>query len=75
MGGSGFARSQIDQIADDAEVKAIVLRIDSPGGTVSGSDEIHYRIGELAKRRDLPVVVSMGGIAASGGYYIAMANG
>ena len=75
MGGSGFARSQIDRIADDEQVKAIVLRIDSPGGTVSGSDEIHYRIGELAKRRDLPVVVSMGGIAASGGYYIAMANG
>ena len=75
MGGSGFARSQIDQIAEDEQVKAVVLRIDSPGGTVSGSDEIHYRISELAKRRDLPVVVSMGGIAASGGYYIAMANG
>ncbi len=75
MGGSGFTRSQIDRIADDESVKAVVLRIDSPGGTVSGSDEIHYRISELAKRRDLPVVVSMGGIAASGGYYIAMANG
>lgn len=75
MGGSGFSRSQIDHIADDEDVKAIVLRIDSPGGTVSGSDEIHYRISELAKSRNLPVVVSMGGIAASGGYYIAMANG
>lgn len=75
MGGSGFTRSQIDRIAEDDDVKAIVLRIDSPGGTVSGSDEIHYRISDLAKRRDLPVVVSMGGIAASGGYYIAMANG
>lgn len=75
MGGSGFARSQLDRIADDTDVKAIVLRIDSPGGTVSGSDEIHYRINEVAKERELPVVVSMGGIAASGGYYIAMANG
>jgi protease-4 len=75
MGGGGFVRSQLDRIADDESVKALVLRIDSPGGTVSGSDEIHYRIGELAKRRGLPVVVSMGGIAASGGYYIAMANG
>jgi protease-4 len=52
-----------------------VLRIDSPGGTVSGSDELHYRITRLAKERNLPIVVSMGGIAASGGYYIAMANG
>jgi protease-4 len=75
MGGSGFARAQFDHIAEDESVKAIVLRVDSPGGTVSGSDEIHYRLAELAKERDLPVVVSMGGIAASGGYYVAMANG
>jgi len=75
MGGSGFARAQLDHVADDKSVKAIVLRVDSPGGTVSGSDELHYRLAELAKERDLPVVVSMGGIAASGGYYVAMANG
>lgn len=75
MGGQGFTRSQLDRIEEDESVKAIVLRVDSPGGTVSGSDEIHYRLATLAKKRDLPVVVSMGGIAASGGYYIAMANG
>jgi protease-4 len=75
MGGDGFARAQIDHVADDESVKAIVLRIDSPGGTVSGSDELHHRLGKLGKNRDLPIVVSMGGIAASGGYYIAMANG
>ena len=75
MGGSGFTRAQLDHIADDESVKAIVLRVDSPGGTVSGSDELHYRLAELAKERNLPVVVSMGGIAASGGYYVAMANG
>jgi len=75
MGGQGFARWQLDRVEEDESVKAIVLRVDSPGGTVSGSDEIHYRLANLAKKRDLPVVVSMGGIAASGGYYIAMANG
>lgn len=75
MGGSGFARAQLDRIADDMSVKAIVLRVDSPGGTVSGSDELHYRLASLAEERTLPVVVSMGGIAASGGYYVAMANG
>ena len=74
MGGDGFARHQIDQVEKDEAVRAIVLRIDSPGGTVSGSDELHYRITRLAKERNLPVVVSMGGIAASGGYYIAMAS-
>lgn len=75
MGGDGFARAQLDRIAEDDSVKAIVLRVDSPGGTVSGSDELHHRLADLAKKRDLPVVVSMGGIAASGGYYVAMANG
>jgi protease-4 len=75
MGGDGFVRSQLDHVAEDESVKAIVLRVDSPGGTVSGSDEIHYRLAKLAKDRELPVVVSMGGIAASGGYYVAMANG
>lgn len=75
MGGGGFTRAQLDRIADDQDVKAVVLRIDSPGGTVSGSDEIHYRVNEVMKEREIPVVVSMGGIAASGGYYIAMANG
>jgi len=75
MGGDGFARRQLERIEADEQVKAIVLRINSPGGTVSGSDELHYRISKLAEDRELPVVVSMGGIAASGGYYVAMANG
>jgi len=75
MGGDGFARTQLEQVADDPAVKAIVLRVDSPGGTVSGSDELHNRLSRLIADRDLPVVVSMGGLAASGGYYVAMANG
>ena len=75
MGGDGFARAQLDHVADDPAVKAVVLRVDSPGGTVSGSDEIHHRLTKLLTDRDLPVVVSMGGLAASGGYYVAMANG
>ena len=75
LGGDGFASRQIDRIEEDENVRAIVLRIDSPGGTVSGSDELHHRISALAAEREIPVVVSMGSIAASGGYYIAMASG
>jgi protease-4 len=67
-------RAQLDQVEEDDAVKAIVLRVDSPGGPVSGSDEIHHRLATLVEKRDIPVVVSMGGIAASGGYYVAMAN-
>jgi protease-4 len=75
MGGDGCARAQLDFVAEDPTVKAIILRVDSPGGTVSGSDEIHNRLTKIIEERKLPVVVSMGGLAASGGYYVAMANG
>lgn len=51
------------------DVKAVVLRIDSPGGVVGPSQEIHEEVKKLAARKK--VVVSMGSLAASGGYYIA----
>jgi protease-4 len=75
LGGDGFASRQIDKLESDTNVRAVVLRIDSPGGTVSGSDELYHRLTTLANKREIPIVVSMGGIAASGGYYIAMASG
>lgn len=62
--------SQIRQAARDPRVKAVVLRIESPGGGVVASNEIHH---ELQKLRDAEkrLVISMGSVAASGGYYIA----
>jgi protease-4 len=62
--------ADIDQLADDPSIGAIVLRIDSPGGGVAASQEIHERIVE-ARDGGTPFVVSMGTVAASGGYYIA----
>lgn len=59
------------QVSDDPNVKAVVVRIESPGGSVSASDQIHHDILELMKGGRRKVVVSMGGVAASGGYYIA----
>ena len=59
----------------DEHVKAVVLRVDSPGGSVSGSDYIYHHLRKLAEKRKIPIVVSMGGIAASGGYYVSMAVG
>lgn len=61
---------QVQQAREDANVKAVVLRVESPGGTVTGSDQI-WREVELLKKSGKPVVVSMGGIAASGGYYVS----
>lgn len=71
----GFVKQQIDQIRNDKQVKAIVLRVNSPGGTVTASDYLYHHLRELREERDLPLVVSMGSLAASGAYYISMAVG
>lgn len=73
--GDGFVKQQIDRIRDDESVKAIVVRVDSPGGTVTGSDYIYHHLSKLRKEKNVPMVVSMGGMAASGGYYVSMAVG
>jgi len=73
--GSGFVKHQIDRVRDDKNVKAIVVRVNSPGGTITGSDYIHHHLVKLRQEKKVPMVVSMGGIAASGGYYLAMAVG
>jgi protease-4 len=62
----------VRQARDDDEIKAIVLRVNSPGGSAFGSELVRREL-ELARRAGKPVVVSMGDVAASGGYWIAMA--
>ena len=65
---------QIKKYADDKSIKAIVLRIDSPGGGVAPSQEIYSEILNVRKNSNKIVVTSMGNLAASGGYYIACAS-
>ncbi|MES2296117.1 MAG: signal peptide peptidase SppA [Pseudomonadota bacterium] len=62
----------IRRAREDAQIKAIVLRVDSPGGSPYGSELIRREL-ELARQAGKPVVVSMGSVAASGGYWISMA--
>lgn len=57
---------------DDEDMKAVVVRIDSPGGEVAPSQEIYDELRKLAEKKEA-VVCSMGSVAASGGFYIAMA--
>lgn len=71
----GYVKHQIDKVRQDKHVKAIVLRVDSPGGTVSGSDYMFHHLKKLRDDKSLPLVVSMGSMAASGGYYVSMAVG
>jgi protease-4 len=66
-----FIEEQLEDIREDDDIKAMVLRINSPGGSGSTSDAIWRMLQETKK--EIPVIVSMGGVAASGGYYIAMA--
>ena len=73
--GRGFVKHQIDRVRDDENVKAVVVRVNSPGGTITGSDYIHHHLAKLRQEKKVPMVVSMGGVAASGGYYLAMAVG
>ena len=58
------------QTVDDLNIKAVVLRVDSPGGSASASDQIHEMVRKL-QAGGKKVVVSMGGVAASGGYFIS----
>ena len=62
----------VREAADDDLVKGILLRVDSPGGSVVGSDHVWRAVEYARKDRKKPVVVSMSSLAASGGYYVSM---
>ena len=64
---------QLEKYRDDDSVKAIVLRVDTPGGTVVAAQELHGELMRLRAGSGKKIVVSMGDLAASGGYYVACA--
>lgn len=63
--------SQLESIRNDETVKGVVLHVDSPGGGVLESAEIYEKLIQVKEERQIPIYVSMGTYAASGGYYIA----
>ncbi len=65
----GSLVAALDKVRDEKRIGAVVLRINSPGGSALASDMIWTAVAELATKK--PVIVSMGDVAASGGYYIA----
>lgn len=67
-----FARL-LKEATDDPAIKALIVHVDTPGGTVTASDEIYQAIVRARKSKSIPVVVTQGGIATSGGYYISAA--
>ncbi len=70
---TSLVREQLDKARRDDDVRAVVLRINSPGGTVTASDVVHREILRFKREKGVPVVAHLMGVAASGGYYVAMA--
>lgn len=66
-------KEELSKAAKDGEIKALVLRIQSPGGTVNASDLLHHEIMQFKKEQKVKVVACFLGMATSGGYYIATA--
>lgn len=60
----------LNRVANDSGIKAVIVRIDSPGGDVPATDEMWRAMNQLSRKK--PMVISMGDAAASGGYYMAM---
>ena len=69
---SSYVLELINKATADPHVKGIVLRVNSPGGTVAASQELYQAV--LSAKKKKPVVITMGDVAASGGYYIASAG-
>jgi protease-4 len=82
-GNLGYPLRQIEQAARDPAVKAVVVRVNSPGGTVTASERLHRALTELRDNTHprftgtgpKPLIASFGELAASGGYYVAMPAG
>jgi protease-4 len=66
-------REEIEKATEDEHVRAVVVRINSPGGTVTASDILHHELGRLKARRKVPIVAAILDVGASGGYYVALA--
>lgn len=68
---SARIKEELDKAAGDSDVKAVILRIDTPGGWVTTTDIIYHELSEFKKKKGIPIVAQLMGTAASGGYYIA----
>ncbi len=66
-------REQLDKAREDEDIKAVILKIDSPGGAVTTADILHHEIIKYKKETGMYIVAQMESVAASGGYYVAVA--
>ncbi len=64
--------SQLRKAEKDKDIKAVLLKVDSPGGSITASDILYHEIMELKKKNGVKIVAALMGVAASGGYYISL---
>lgn len=74
IAGTETFMKQLDDIANNKYVKAVVVRVNSPGGSYTAANEMWNALENLKKKKNMPVVISMGDYAASGGYFVALAG-
>ncbi len=67
-------KNALDRAADDPDVAGVLIRINTPGGSVSASDTLHHEIEAWKTEQKRPVVAYLNGLATSGGFYVAMAS-
>lgn len=72
--GADSVVEQLDEIMRNKNVKALVLRINSPGGSYTASNEIWYAVKQVKEKSNIPVIISQANYAASGGYFISIAG-
>lgn len=72
--GSESVLQELQKIGEIENLKALVVRIDSPGGSYQAADEIYFALQNLKKERNIPIIISQSGYAASGGYYVSLAG-
>ncbi len=70
--GAEYVIKRLDELGRNSNIKAVIVRINSPGGTVAATQEIYQKLWRLRKK-NIPLIASMGDVAASGGYYVASA--
>ena len=64
-------KEELTKAEEDSQVKALILRINTPGGTVTASDILYHEFQEFRRKRDIPIVASIMDLGTSGGYYVA----
>lgn len=72
--GSASVLSDLSEIADIPDLRALIVRIDSPGGSYNAADEIYFALQEFKAKHKIPIIVSQSGYAASGGYFVSLAG-